>query len=100
MPRMEAVLKTGDLREAEAGARLLAVEHDELIAKAKNASPVKRLEAISKLGPIRIDPANLEGNTRRLVDRLRETMSARHEAFRTYSQGSRSQASIFDRSRA
>ena len=76
-------LKTGDLREAEARARLLAVEHDELIAKAKNASPVKRLEAISKLGPIRIDPADLEGNTRRLVDRLRETMSARHEAFRT-----------------
>ena len=76
-------LKTGDLREAEARARLLAVEHDELIAKAKNASPVKRLEAISKLGPIRIDPADIEGNTRRLVDRLRETMSARHEAFRT-----------------
>ena len=30
-----------------------------------------------------MDPADIEGNTRRLVDRLRETMSARHQAFRT-----------------
>ncbi len=76
-------LKTRDLREAEARSRPLAVEHDQLIAQAKGHGPERQLAVLNDLGPVRIDPADIKGNTRRVSDRLRATLNAREDAFRS-----------------